>query len=175
MVETYTRPSGSSFALSGRGYGHGRGMSQYGAYGAAQKGLTRDEILAFYYPNTTRSTAIGNPTVRVRLTALGTSSTTVVTQPKLVISDGTKTGSLYAKNSDGTLRTRWRVVPDGKGLTLQWLQKRHLAQHEQLEGHRPSRCRSATRRWARCGWSCPTARSATTAAPCAACAPAPAS
>ena len=65
VVETYTRPAGTSFSLSGRGYGHGRGMSQYGAYGAALSGLTRDEILAFYYPNTTRSTAIGNPTVRV--------------------------------------------------------------------------------------------------------------
>jgi SpoIID/LytB domain protein len=122
VVETYTRPAGTSFSLSGRGYGHGRGMSQYGAYGAALSGLTRDEILAFYYPNTTRSTAIGNPTVRVKLTALGTSSTQVVTTPSLVVSDGTKTGPLYVKNADGTLRTRWRVVPGGTGLTLQWLQ-----------------------------------------------------
>ncbi len=98
-------------------------MSQYGAYGAALSGLTRDEILEFYYPGTTRTTAIGNPTVRVRLTALGTSSTQVVTAPKLVITDGTRTGSLYAKNADGTLRTRWRVVADGTGLTLQWLEK----------------------------------------------------
>ena len=123
VVETYTRPAGTSIALSGRGYGHGRGMSQYGAYGAALKGLTRDQILDFYYPNTTRSTAIGNPTVRVRLTALGSSSTQVVAQPKLVISDGTKTGSLYVRNADGTLRQRWRLVPDGTGLTLQWLEK----------------------------------------------------
>ena len=123
VVETYTRPSGTSFSLSGRGYGHGRGMSQYGAYGAALSGLTRDEILEFYYPGTTRTTAIGNPTVRVRLTALGTSSTQVVTAPKLVVTDGTRTGSLYAKNADGTLRTRWRVVADGTGLTLQWLEK----------------------------------------------------
>ena len=122
VVETYTRPAGTSFSLSGRGFGHGRGMSQYGAYGAAQSGLTRDEILDFYYPNTTRSTAVGNPTVRVKLTALGSSSTQVVTTKDLVVTDGTRTGTLYANNSDGTLRTRWRVVPDGTGLTLQWLQ-----------------------------------------------------
>ena len=71
VKETYTRPSGTSFSLSGRGYGHGRGMSQYGAYGAALKGLSRDQILDFYYPGTTRSTSAGNPTIRVRLGALG--------------------------------------------------------------------------------------------------------
>jgi SpoIID/LytB domain protein len=123
VVETYTRPSGTSFALSGRGFGHGRGMSQYGAYGAALSGLTRDQILDFYYPGTTRSTAVGNPTVRVKLTALGSSSTQVVTATHLQITDGTRTGSLYAKNADGSLRSRWRVVPDGTGLTLQWLEK----------------------------------------------------
>ena len=122
VVETYTRPAGTSFSLSGRGFGHGRGMSQYGAYGAALSGLTRDQILDFYYPNTTRSTALGNPTVRVKLTALGSTSMQVVTAPNLVVSDGTRTGPLYARNSDGTLRTRWRVIPDGAGLTLQWLQ-----------------------------------------------------
>ena len=122
VVETYNRPAGTSFALSGRGYGHGRGMSQYGAYGAALSGLTRDQTLAFYYPGTTLSTAIGNPTVRVKLTALGSSITELVTTPNLVVSDGTKTGSLNARNSDGTLRARWRVVADGTGLTLQWLQ-----------------------------------------------------
>ncbi len=123
VTETYTRPAGTSFTLSGRGYGHGRGMSQYGAYGAALKGLARDEILDFYYPGTTRSTAVGNPTIRVRLSAVGTAGTQVVASPKLVVTDGTRSGSLYAKNADGTLRTRWRVVPDGAGLTLQWLER----------------------------------------------------
>ena len=35
------------------GYGHGVGMSQYGALGMAKKGYTYDEILAHYYSNTT--------------------------------------------------------------------------------------------------------------------------
>lgn len=122
-VETYPRPAGTSYPLSGRGFGHGRGLSQYGAYGAALQGLTRNQILSFYYPGTTRSTAIGNPTLRVRLTALGSAQTQVVAQPRLVISDGTRTGSLYVKNADGSLRQRWRLVPEGSGLTLQWLEK----------------------------------------------------
>ncbi len=123
VVETYTRPSGTSFALSGRGYGHGRGMSQYGAYGAALSGLTRDEILAFYYPNTTRSTAIGNPTVRVQAHRAGYRRRRRSSRRRTSSSPtARRTGPLYVKNSDGTLRTRWRVVPGGTGLTLQWLQ-----------------------------------------------------
>lgn len=35
--------------LAGRGYGHGIGMSQYGALGKAQRGLDAAEILAAYY------------------------------------------------------------------------------------------------------------------------------
>ena len=37
------------FLVSGRGYGHGVGMSQYGAYGQALAGRTYDQILAHYY------------------------------------------------------------------------------------------------------------------------------
>src|SRR6478609_2065300 len=37
----------------GRGYGHGVGMSQYGARGRAQAGQLAPEILAHYYAKTT--------------------------------------------------------------------------------------------------------------------------
>jgi len=40
------------FAVSGRGWGHGVGLSQYGAYGQAKEGRTYDEILAYYYLGT---------------------------------------------------------------------------------------------------------------------------
>jgi peptidoglycan hydrolase-like amidase len=39
----------------GRGWGHGTGMSQYGARGAADLGCTHAEILSTYYPGTTLS------------------------------------------------------------------------------------------------------------------------
>jgi stage II sporulation protein D len=39
--------------FSGRGYGHGVGMCQWGAKGMAEKGYTARQILAFYYPGTT--------------------------------------------------------------------------------------------------------------------------
>lgn len=38
--------------VSGKGYGHGVGLSQYGAKKAGEKGNTYREILAFYYEGT---------------------------------------------------------------------------------------------------------------------------
>ena len=39
--------------LDGHGWGHGLGLSQWGAYGYAQHGWRYDRILAHYYPGTT--------------------------------------------------------------------------------------------------------------------------
>jgi SpoIID/LytB domain protein len=36
--------------LSGRGYGHGAGMCQWGAIGRARAGQTWEQILTTYYP-----------------------------------------------------------------------------------------------------------------------------
>ena len=41
----------TSFTFTGHGYGHGRGMSQYGAQGAALRGLNARQILAMKDPN----------------------------------------------------------------------------------------------------------------------------
>ncbi|MFL6167869.1 MAG: SpoIID/LytB domain-containing protein, partial [Ornithinibacter sp.] len=120
VVETYARPSGTSMTLNGRGFGHGRGMSQYGAYGAALKGLTNAQITAFYYPGTTRATTAGNPSIRVRLNEIGTGGTQVVYRAGLTASDGTRTISLNKTTAAGAQVTRWRVVPSGSGLSLQW-------------------------------------------------------
>jgi len=50
----FTAPAGSGalFLFTGHGWGHGVGMSQYGAYGYAQHGWTFQQILAHYYPGT---------------------------------------------------------------------------------------------------------------------------
>jgi stage II sporulation protein D len=43
----------TTFLISGHGWGHGAGMSQWGARGFAQEeGWTYDRILAYYYPGT---------------------------------------------------------------------------------------------------------------------------
>ncbi len=43
---------GSNVLITTKGYGHGVGMSQYGAYGMAIHGYTYDEILSHYYTST---------------------------------------------------------------------------------------------------------------------------
>ncbi|HUQ22402.1 MAG TPA: SpoIID/LytB domain-containing protein [Gaiellaceae bacterium] len=44
--------AGTLFLIDGRGWGHGIGMSQYGARGYAQHGWGYERILAHYYPGT---------------------------------------------------------------------------------------------------------------------------
>ena len=61
-----TSPASSVVALSGHGWGHGLGMSQWGAYGYAKHGWTYDQILAHYYTGTTLGRA-KVATVRVLL------------------------------------------------------------------------------------------------------------
>ena len=43
---------GDYVTITTKGYGHGVGMSQYGALGMAKKGYKYDEILKYYYTNT---------------------------------------------------------------------------------------------------------------------------
>ena len=40
---------GSNVIINTKGYGHGVGMSQYGAEGMAKEGYKYDEILKYYY------------------------------------------------------------------------------------------------------------------------------
>ncbi len=49
-VETYQVPGSRTFQLSGLGYGHGIGMSQFGAEGMGRLGKGYREIVKFYYP-----------------------------------------------------------------------------------------------------------------------------
>ncbi|MBA3431860.1 MAG: SpoIID/LytB domain-containing protein, partial [Actinobacteria bacterium] len=51
----------------GRGWGHGVGLSQWGAYGLAQKGFGYAEILAHYYPGTKLGAADTNQPIDVGL------------------------------------------------------------------------------------------------------------
>ena len=50
--DTYTSGTVTGYTFSGGGWGHGVGMSQYGAKGMADSGFTYDAILSHYYPGT---------------------------------------------------------------------------------------------------------------------------
>ncbi len=57
----------STFYIRGGGYGHGIGLSQYGAYGYALHGRSYRWILAHYYKGTSIGTVEANRTVSVLL------------------------------------------------------------------------------------------------------------
>jgi SpoIID/LytB domain protein len=68
--EVYPVPPNGTFTIAGHGSGHGHGLSQWGAYGAAKVAhLSSNQILAFYYPHTTLATKSVMQLVRVLLTA----------------------------------------------------------------------------------------------------------
>jgi SpoIID/LytB domain protein len=70
------RTEGDTLVLAGRGWGHGIGMVQWGAYGKARRGLGYADILAAYYGGL-RPTAVDLPgTIRI-LIAEGLRSITV--------------------------------------------------------------------------------------------------
>src|SRR5687767_187598 len=55
--------------VDGAGFGHGVGMSQYGAYGFARRGARYDAILRHYYSGTQLGTTSPRRTIRVILQA----------------------------------------------------------------------------------------------------------
>ena len=52
--EVLERPATGAWAVEGRGWGHGRGLSQWGAQGAASVGVGAEQIVSTYYPGTAR-------------------------------------------------------------------------------------------------------------------------
>lgn len=67
------RRSGSRYVFAGRGYGHGVGLSQWGAHGMANEGRSYRDILAFYYQGTTITNIdnVEQPPTRLALDEVG--------------------------------------------------------------------------------------------------------
>jgi stage II sporulation protein D len=49
LNKRYSGSTAMSYTFTGRGWGHGVGMCQYGAYGLAKMGVKADEIIKHYY------------------------------------------------------------------------------------------------------------------------------
>ena len=114
---------GPATTFSGRGYGHGVGLSQYGARGRALAGQTAAQILAHYYAGTT----IGSIPVetRIRVLVLDDFSPTV-TNPVTIYGRGgawTVTGVPGELPADARLRLfaptaaspAWRLLVEAAG------------------------------------------------------------
>jgi stage II sporulation protein D len=77
---------GATFVFNGHGWGHGIGMSQYGALGYAQHGATYAQIVAHYYPGTSLGAA---PVARIRVLLAATRKlVTVSSAGAFTVSDG---------------------------------------------------------------------------------------
>ncbi len=113
---------GSATTFYGRGYGHGVGMSQYGALGRAQAGQDAASILAHYYTGTTVGALGSNPSLRVMLedeSATQSAPLTVYGRGGPWAIDGVAT-PLPADARARLYRTSagWRLVVDAAGRTL---------------------------------------------------------
>ncbi|HWI42991.1 MAG TPA: SpoIID/LytB domain-containing protein [Nocardioides sp.] len=98
----------TTVTITGSGYGHGKGLSQYGAQGAAKKGLTSPQVLDFYYPGTATGSAGGK--IKVLVTADTTSSVVVAHRSGLTVRSlkKHKTWKLHRSGA-----RRWRLSSVG--------------------------------------------------------------
>lgn len=114
-VETWSTPGSTAITLTGHGFGHGHGMSQYGALGAAQQGLDWRQISEFYYPGTTWGEVRG----KIRVLITGDTGRDV----QVVAERGLKVTGLARKRTwrvPATAARKWRLVGRGERTAVQW-------------------------------------------------------
>jgi stage II sporulation protein D len=76
--QTSASLSVTTFVITGRGWGHGVGMAQWGAYGYAQHGVSYDKILAHFYPGTKLASA---PVAKIKVLLIASARKIVVSSP----------------------------------------------------------------------------------------------
>src|SRR4051794_6020056 len=111
--QVYERPASGVFSVLGHGWGHGHGLSQWGAQGAASLGIGADEITSTYYPGTAKAVLPDSP-IRVLLQADEGRDTQVYAASGLRVTD-VATGSSEVLPGGPT---RWRATVDSAGLHL---------------------------------------------------------
>ena len=92
-------------------------MSQYGAYGAARKGLSWKQILAFYYRGTQLSTMPSGTKIKVWITSDNDNSLRILPASGLTVRD--TAGHRYTVPS-GAKYTSWRISRSGAGYRLSY-------------------------------------------------------
>src|SRR5919198_5752760 len=91
----------SSFVIRGAGYGHGIGLSQYGADGYALHGYDYKTIIGHYYQGTGLSIVSPEPTIRVLLESATAPSFTGATSASGRNLDPAKTYSVVRAGANG--------------------------------------------------------------------------
>jgi SpoIID/LytB domain protein len=109
-------PKHATIVIRGHGFGHGHGMSQYGAEGAARQGLSAQKIVRFYYPHTVAGTIGG--TIRVWLEGDTDHNTTVVARVGLEVRDlAGGTARKVPTTGQAGQATQWRLSSSTRGRT----------------------------------------------------------
>ncbi len=128
-------PKSSAITIVGAGWGHGKGMSQYGAYGAATKGLDYAEIMAFYYPGTKLDSLPSGNRIRVWITADNDGILHFRPVAGLRVRDSAgKTVTLPTS----TKYRKWRIIKSSGKRVLQYLNssKKYVTYKNKLNGKR---------------------------------------
>ncbi len=117
--EVYPAPADGVFRMQGSGWGHGRGMSQWGAYQAASVGVAHPQILAFYYPGTVLA-AMPESQVRVLLAADTGRDLVVRATPGLTVTQAGQAAIQLpvTPSTCATPASLWRVRASGSRMTL---------------------------------------------------------
>jgi stage II sporulation protein D len=112
-----TARAGTTLIVTGHGWGHGVGMSQWGAYGYALHGWKYRRILAHYYPGT-KMGHVGELRVRVLLTQ-GAPAVTVGCAAAMRVTDGRRLGRTLPAGTYGVgPKLVLPVRRHGKGLSF---------------------------------------------------------
>ena len=111
--EVVARPSDGVFHIEGRGWGHGHGLNQWGAEGAARTGVTWTQILDAYYPGTAQTTVAAR-TIRVLIGEDDHNDLAVAAGSGLAVKD-LSSGARYTLPSGPT---RWRLTADSTGMRV---------------------------------------------------------
>lgn len=107
----------TTVVISGHGWGHGLGMSQWGAYGMAKQGIGFKRILSFYYPGTVLGAA---PVSSVKvLLGDGVASALVASAQPFTAVDGA--GKEWTLPAAGVRIDTTLALPVGPGGTPQFV------------------------------------------------------
>lgn len=116
----YDVPDQAVITVEGDGAGHGKGLSQYGAYGAAREGLTASQILDFYYPGTSTGSTRG----QVGIWISGDDGRHLVVEDRRGLLVRAGTGRLLQAHAMQPRADRWRIMPTAEGAKVSYRQGR---------------------------------------------------
>jgi len=112
-------PSSGTYTFRGHGFGHGIGMGQYGAAGAARSGKTYWSILSRYYPGTTQATRSG--TIRVLISDDTTRNVKITGKSGIKFRIGSGGAITLPTTVGGETVERWSIEQeDGSASSLRY-------------------------------------------------------